>query len=237
MNRKLKAKGIKVTAMGLAMIAALATAPVTQAYAAEEEIVFEVTDDTTVDYEVTPSTENAVEATHEAEVKSATETETKEDVLYEETEKREYGEDEFIDDDNWSPDKDIDPDAGKEISDDTLTEAERKGIDDTPTPEPKPEPKPEPTPEPTPEPKPEPTPTPIPEPTPEPIPKTADNNAMIYGCLGGATALAALYRLLTVLGFAKSDASALGLHQVTSAKKKFRYRTKKNDDVKKLTLR
>lgn len=58
-----------------------------------------------------------------------------EEILYEELDKtpREFGEDEFIDADNWSPEMDIDPNAGLEIPDDVLTEAERKGIVITPS--------------------------------------------------------------------------------------------------------
>ncbi len=55
--------------------------------------------------------------------------ETKEDENTEDTEKKEFGEDEFIDADNWSPEIDIDPNAGLEIPDTVDTEAERKHIE------------------------------------------------------------------------------------------------------------
>lgn len=72
-----------------------------------------------------------------------------------EEDKKEYGKDEFIDDDNWSQDQDIVENAGSEIPDTVQTEAERKGKKPILPPE-EPEPNPEPTPE-EPEPKEEPS--------------------------------------------------------------------------------
>lgn len=49
-----------------------------------------------------------------------------------EEDKKDYGDDEFIDDENWSPEQDSDPNAGKEIPDTVKTEWERKHPKTTP---------------------------------------------------------------------------------------------------------
>lgn len=113
----------------------------------EEEILFEVTDENATDLvfeditteentsaevetttEETTEKEDTIDKTEENQKEETTE----ESQTEETTEKKEYDEDEFIDGDNWSPDQDIDPTAGDEISDDVLTEAERKHIYDDP---------------------------------------------------------------------------------------------------------
>lgn len=231
----MKTKNRKFYTAALMLAAGLTvTSPVAKVYAAEEVLYVETNDDyQEEDIQQVENIQTVEETQKVQEVEKVEETQKtaetqKDDVLYEETEKREFGEDEFIDADNWSPDKDIDPDAGKEISDDVETEAERKGITDEPDPEPEPkpepepEPKPEPTPTPTPTPEPTPTPTPTPTPEPTPIPKTGDNY-LFYGSLGAAiaTMVIAHFKLHKTVG---EVSELLDGQKVVDARPKYRKR-------------
>lgn len=118
---------------------------------------------------------------------------------------RAYGEDEYIDADNWSPELDIDPNAGEHIPDDVETERDKKKIDETPTPEPdntptpEPDKTPKPTPDNTPKPTPENTPEPdnTPKPTPNNIPKTGDSSvdyvSLTIASIAGIISIILLY--------------------------------------------
>ncbi len=171
-------KNLKLFASTIGLAASLVAITPVNVYAEEEEILWESDKDDHKEEDI-----NNVNPDNSIKEEEKTE-EVKEPQI-------------TLDDTNWSPETDKDPDAGKYIPDTVETEAERKGIKPTPTPTPTPD-----TPTPTPTPvNPEPTPETVVEittPTPEvatkeettPIPKTGDASRYILISLGSAMVIA-----------------------------------------------
>ena len=253
-----KGKKAKYLAATLALIAFLQTSPV--AHAAEVGDVLYVETGDTYTQEYTQSETNVQEyetertavripanvanvtvdqignETVKQETLATTNTSTG-DVVYEEGGRREYGENEFIDADNWSQEQDKDKDAGEYIPDYVEDEVDVK-LDgdeptdkptDKPTPTPKPTPEDKPKPTPTPEDKPEVKPTPTPTPEEEDIPKLGEENSCsksFYGGLAIGTLGTALMIIYNKIKEAKEQAAesiknTSNVHQVVDSKKKY----------------
>ena len=198
---------------------------------AEEEVLYTETNDDYTQEDATETNEVEASVTNDSNLSTASSTDTNDepqngDVLYEQGGPREYGEDEFIDADNWSPELDIDPTAGDEIPESARDEVDTK-IPSTPTPNPEPTP--------TPNPDPTPTPNPTPTPTPTPVPKTGDDYGR-YFILGallpalGAIAISIKKELSKAAAIADNCVEETDVHQVVASKKKF----VKNSNIKKL---
>ena len=193
--KKLNVKNLKIYAGGILLGMALAASNSIDAYAEEEEVLYEETNN---DYTTEPITETPPATNYEAEQPPVEETPVVDPAA---------NNGDCIDKDNYQ----LQPGEGAEIPDWVPTEAERKGITPTPTPEPTP------TPQPTPTPNPEPTPTPTPSNpnTPTPVnvfiptatveqnaPKTGDNRAakLIFQIIGGSLAGATVVTAGSIVG-------------------------------------
>lgn len=211
-------------ALALAMV--LANPSVANA----EEVLYTETEDTYTQEETSNVTyEEAAAAVTTTEATATTDSPEVGDVLYEQEGPREFGENEFIDADNWSPELDIDPTAGDTIPEDILDEVDIK-LGTTPEPETTPAPETTPVPETTPAPSnPDVTPRPVPTPSAEPedVPRLGENMEYKNYFLAGVAFVgfaALVERLIANIKKSKAQFSAIkgnGTHEVVSARKKF----------------